>query len=342
MLVICWKVLWALVPLRLCLLVDFDAQSEALQVAVEPDVSTDGSRIEDRLSTVSLSSAGCSSGHSDRSCCLLGGMFIVMIKGIGLLLPVVGIVLFLVLCRLFRAEFWVVIFALQASCGVHLGVGNLNVVRHAGRLLDNNLGARPFELLQDGDLLCLIHRMLFLKSFGTVKISKNKGHAGEGTVLQGRVRNLDRLGNKALQILGGGGFLFTLLMLAGISSEFVAGGVLLFYIFMVFLLPLLGRLLIMMMMVVLRQTLLFGLLVLCLKNAGMLMLCVTLPFCQVRLIFGVGGFLLLQVVSLLRMSGFGIILSLLVKMSASWAPCIGRLVLWILVLGVFLLLNCSI
>ena len=78
-----------------------------------------------------------------------------------------------------RAELWGVILALQASCGVHLGVDNLNVVRHVGRLLDNNLGARPFEILKDGDLLCLIHRMLLLRGFDTVKISKVKGHADE-------------------------------------------------------------------------------------------------------------------------------------------------------------------
>ena len=178
---------------------DFDAESAALHVAVELDVWTDGSRIEDRLSTVSSSGAGFSSGHSDRFwagctwghvdsddqgnravascrgyCCVPGPLQTVQ-----------------------RAEFWGVILVLQASCGVHLGVDNLNVVRHVGRLLDNNLGARPFELLKDGDLLCLIHRMLFLKGFGTVKISKVKGHADEGMVLQGHVRDLDRLGNKA-------------------------------------------------------------------------------------------------------------------------------------------------
>ena len=46
--------------------VGFDAESACLQVAMEPDVWTDGSRVEDRLSTVSSSGAGFSSGHSDR------------------------------------------------------------------------------------------------------------------------------------------------------------------------------------------------------------------------------------------------------------------------------------
>ena len=39
-----------------------------------------------------------------------------------------------------RAEFWGVILALQAHDGVHLGVDNLGVVRHVGRLLDGRTG----------------------------------------------------------------------------------------------------------------------------------------------------------------------------------------------------------
>ena len=46
--------------------VGFDAESAALHVAGEPDVWTDGSRIEDKVSTVSSSGAGFSSGHSGR------------------------------------------------------------------------------------------------------------------------------------------------------------------------------------------------------------------------------------------------------------------------------------
>ena len=81
----------------------FDAESAALQVAVEPDVWTDGSRVEDRLSTVSSSGAGFSSSHSDRiwAGCAWGHVDSDD-RGIGLLLPVVGTVLFQALCRLFR------------------------------------------------------------------------------------------------------------------------------------------------------------------------------------------------------------------------------------------------
>ena len=109
-----------------------------------------------------------------------------------------GLVLFLVLYSLFRgAELWGVILALQVSRGVHLGVDNLNVVRHVGRMLDNNLGSLPFQVLPDGDLLCLIHRMLVLRGLDTVRVTKVKGHASEDMVADGRVRNLDRLGNRA-------------------------------------------------------------------------------------------------------------------------------------------------
>ena len=54
-----------------------------------------------------------------------------------------------------------------------------------------------FELVKDGNLLLLIERMLHLRGLDTVRITKVKGHADEGMVLDGRVRELDRLGNAA-------------------------------------------------------------------------------------------------------------------------------------------------
>ena len=58
-----------------------------------------------------------------------------------------------------RAEFWCVILALQANDGIHLGVDNLGVVRHVGRLLDGRATSRPVELVKDGDLILLIERV---------------------------------------------------------------------------------------------------------------------------------------------------------------------------------------
>ena len=177
-----------------------------------------------------------------------------------------------------------------------MGVDNLNVVRHAGRLLDNNLGARPFEVLNDGDLLFLIHRLLCLRGFDTVRISKVKGHANEDMVVDGRVRDLDLLGNRAADEAADFGRRRVLVHVIDARRNlvgFVTDGILLFVIFIVFLLLLLGLLLILMMAVVLRQTLLFGVLVLCPKGPRLLMLFVTLPFCLVPLVSGMGvGFLL--------------------------------------------------
>ena len=93
---------------------------------------------------------------------------------------------------------WGVILALQSSCAVHLGVDNLGVVRHVGRLLDGCRSLVPFELVKDGDLLLLIERMLRLRGPDTIRVTKVKGHADEGMVLDGRVREVDRLGNNAV------------------------------------------------------------------------------------------------------------------------------------------------
>ena len=193
-----------------------------------------------------------------------------------------------------RAELWGVILALQASCGLHLGVDNLNVVRHVGRLLDGGLGARPFEIVQDGDLLCLIDRILQLRGLDTVKITKVKGHADEGMVLDGRVRDLDRLGNKAADEAADFGrrrvpvhVIDARRCLVGVCNRWY---------------PVVRHLhrfllLIMMMAVVLRQTLLFGLLDLYLRGPGFFMLFVTLLFYLVLLVFGMGvGFPLVSVV----------------------------------------------
>ena len=94
-----------------------------------------------------------------------------------------------------RAEMWGVILALQSSGAVHLGVDNLGVVRHVGRLLDGCRGT--FELVKDGDLPLLIERMLHLRGLDTVRITEVKGHADESMVLNGRVGEVDRLGNNA-------------------------------------------------------------------------------------------------------------------------------------------------
>ena len=95
-----------------------------------------------------------------------------------------------------------VILALQSSGAVHLGVDNLGVVRHVGRLLDGHHGSVPLELVKDGDLLLLLERMLHRRGLDTARITEVKGHADEGMVLDGRVREQDRVGNNAADEAG--------------------------------------------------------------------------------------------------------------------------------------------
>ena len=85
--------------------------------------------------------------------------------------------------------------ALQATNAVHLGVDNLNVVRHVGRLLNDLSSVRPLELVDDGDVFTLIRQLLSIRGEGTVCLSKVKGLADEGLVRSGQVRALDRYGN---------------------------------------------------------------------------------------------------------------------------------------------------
>ena len=70
-----------------------------------------------------------------------------------------------------QPEMWGVILALQSSDAVHLGVDNLGVVRHVGRLLDGHHASIPFELVKDGDLLLLIERLLRLGCLDTVRVT---------------------------------------------------------------------------------------------------------------------------------------------------------------------------
>ena len=118
-------------------------------------------------------------------------------------------------------ELWGVILALQSSDAVHLGVDILGVVRHVGRLLAGRRSSVPFELVHDGDLL-LIDRMLHPRGPDTVRITKVEGHADEGMVLDGRVGEVDRLGNNAAE----GGLVMLSLMRVVICLGFVVVGIL--------------------------------------------------------------------------------------------------------------------
>ena len=102
------------------------------------------------------------------------------------------------LCRLYRGlSCGEVILALQSSDAVHVGVDNLGVVRHVGRLLDGCYCSSAFELVTDGDLLVLFVGCLIFVVVIRFAFLRLKGHADEGMVLDGRVRELDRLGDNA-------------------------------------------------------------------------------------------------------------------------------------------------
>ena len=113
------------------LLFGFNSEGAAGRVAAEPDVWTDGSLVEDKVSGASSAGAGCSTfrcsrlwanwrwGHLDDD--VGEGDVVSACRGYcsvpGPLQSVQG------------AEFWGVILALQADDGVHLGVDNLCVAR---------------------------------------------------------------------------------------------------------------------------------------------------------------------------------------------------------------------
>ena len=63
--------------------------------------------------------------------------------------------------------------------------------------MDGDVGSSPPELVKDGDLTLLIGRMLGLRGLDTVRVAKGKGHPYEALVRDGRVRDLDRVGNTA-------------------------------------------------------------------------------------------------------------------------------------------------
>ena len=86
----------------------------------------------------------------------------------------------------------VALFLIMSPVFLLLELGSLLI-----SLLDGRLRSTPFELVNDGDLLLLIDRMLHLRGLDTVKVTKVKGHADESMVLNGRVRKVDRLGDDA-------------------------------------------------------------------------------------------------------------------------------------------------
>ena len=162
----------------------FDEAEAVSSMPDHPNVWTDGGLVLDRVTDVSSSGSGFFAHQSEN--CWMGrkwghvdgarpGGAVLSCRGFGSVLGP--------LQSVHKTEMWGVILALQSSGAVHLGVDNLGVVRHVGRLLDGHHGSVPFELVKEGDLLLLIERMLQLRGLDTVRVTKVKGHADEGMVL---------------------------------------------------------------------------------------------------------------------------------------------------------------
>ena len=80
-----------------------------------------------------------------------------------------------------RAELREVLLAIQARNAVHVGVDNIDVVRHVGRICDKVDLIKPFMLMDDGDW----KRRRY--NSGHEKV---KGHADAEMVLFGQVKKM--------------------------------------------------------------------------------------------------------------------------------------------------------
>ena len=93
-----------------------------------------------------------------------------------------------------RAEIWGVLVALHGCVRVHVGVDNLNVVNHVSRIIAGRCTGKPFSQVNDGDLLFKVQQLVCWRETANAAVSKVKGHADEGLVAFGRVREVDRIG----------------------------------------------------------------------------------------------------------------------------------------------------
>ena len=71
----------------------------------------------------------------------------------------------------------------------------MNVVNHVGRIISGRKPERPYELLVDGDLLIQIREVIKARGPRPTAFYEVKCHADEGLVRQGRVCELDKIGN---------------------------------------------------------------------------------------------------------------------------------------------------
>ena len=177
---------------------DFLIGGDPRELAAAPDVWSDGSLVVHEVSGIGV--AGCGVYAHASGAAWFGRMW----GHLDLLPPLpdgAGEA-----CRLYfsvpgplqtvqRAEIWGFLVALQGRLRLHVGVDNLNVVNHLAGIIAGRRVGRPFSLVNDGDLLLLVQQLVRWRGSGSSAVTKVKGHADEGLVAQGRVREVDRIGN---------------------------------------------------------------------------------------------------------------------------------------------------
>ena len=179
---------------------EFDGVEAASLIPDHPNVWTDGSLVLDQFTGVSSSGA----------VFLLTSQIATGEIGGGVMLIVFALkVLFFFLAGVSAPSLGLFSLFKELKCGVSfwlcsplvrfiLGLTTwVSFVMLVGRLLDGSHGSPPFELVNDGDLLLLLHRMLHLRGLDTVRI---KGHADDAMVLDGQVREDDTLGDDAADL----------------------------------------------------------------------------------------------------------------------------------------------
>ena len=115
-----------------------DADEVSLRLPDSPNIWSDGSLVLDSVTGVSAAGAGMFAHYSENCWGDRRWGHVDRVQSVGVDHS----------CRAFvsvpgplqtvqRAELWGVVLALQSVEAVHVGVDNLGVVRHVGRLLDN-------------------------------------------------------------------------------------------------------------------------------------------------------------------------------------------------------------
>ena len=176
----------------------FDADEVSARMPDSPEVWSDGSMVLDSVTGVSAAGAGMFA-HQSEFC--WGGRrwgHVEHVHSVGVAQSCWALSLFLVHCRLFRGLSYGGSFLLFNL--LMLFMLELIILVLFGMLDDClmiALFSAPLELVNDGDLLILLRRMIDLRGSNTVRVTNVKGHADDVMVLHGRVRELDRLGNSA-------------------------------------------------------------------------------------------------------------------------------------------------